>query len=159
MCRARALDTCTLIVALDTRKSIIIKSHRFLLGASLCLFIAVLCLWSPYHGNGTRIGEASHPGPRNLNICSLNINSVRLHLPSVSQMEWDVLCAQETGCSFLNISSCTNICQESGIQMFHGPLLSSSQSGGVAICSKGYPLLEGHHAPSEHHNFLLSSSR
>jgi exonuclease III len=132
---------------------------RFLLGAFIGLSIAVLCSWFPYHGIGIRVGEACHPGPRNLKICSLNINSARLHIPSVSLMEWDVLCAQETGCSFLNFSSCASICQESGVQLFHGPLLPSSMTGGVAICTKGYPLLEGQHHHSEHYDFLLSLLR
>jgi exonuclease III len=128
-------------------------------GAFICLSIAVFCLWCPYHGCGNRIGEASNPGPKNLKICTLNVNSLRLHLPTAALLEWDILCAQETGCTLLNINACLSTCKDSGIQLFHGPLIPASQSGGVAICSKAYHLIEGHYAHSEHYHLLHSSLR
>jgi hypothetical protein len=128
-------------------------------GAFICLILAVLCFFSPYHGVGHRIGEASNPGPRHLSVCSLNITSLRLHLPSVAQLPWDILCAQETGCTSANIGASLSFCQEAGIQLFHGPLLPASQAGGVAICSKAYHLIKGLHAHSGFHHHLLASSR
>jgi exonuclease III len=115
--------------------------------------------WDVYHGNGHRIGEASNPGPRALNLCSMNVTSLRLHLAEVVGLEWDVASFQETGCSTTNIHNTQRLCHEYQIDMFHGPPISSEQSGGVAICSKSYHLIDTYSEHSENFSALVATKR
>ena len=118
-----------------------------------------LISWFCYHGNGHRIGEASNPGPRTLNLCSMNVTSLRLHLAEIVGLEWDIASIQETGCSSTNIQNALRLCQEYQIDMFHGLPISSEQSAGVAICTKAYHLIDSYVAHSENYTALNATKR
>jgi exonuclease III len=128
-------------------------------GCFCCCSIESVVSWAPYHGSGSRIGEASHPGPRPLRICTLNINSLRLHLPEVANLDWDIACLQESGCNSSNIHIAHQICKDLGMDLFHGPLLACDQVGGVAICSKAYHLLDTYVDNCEYFDNLISTKR
>ncbi len=98
-----------------------LRRRQFAVAAVLLLMSSVW--WAHFHGNGHRTGEASNPGPgrRSLKIGSMNVTSLRLHLSEISQLDWDTVCIQETGCNASNFHSATALCHEAGIELFHGP--------------------------------------
>ncbi len=138
-------------------RSCSVTSWRRVFGVLVRLIPMIVFFWPPYHGNGQRIGEASNLGPRSLKICSFNVTSLRLHLSEIQQLDWDVACIQETGCNTSNVRNVSTLCRESGIELFHGPLLASHQTGGVAICSKAYPRFDAYTEHSDMFDSLLES--